>query len=136
MAIWEYQPPSTLDQAAPVQNNWYDVLPETDNCRVYIATVNIEDVNETLGVQILVDGETIEANTLAATHSTDYTAWLLGNAIDQTDRVGLLTFAQARGANRAYLIEGRSIQIQARKTTAAGAGDLTGIATFAVKKLV
>lgn len=133
LGIWEYQTPATLLQVAPVQDQWYDILPETANVRVYRIAVNVEDVNETLEVQILIDGETMGASALAATHSTAYHAVLLPEPVSRTDLIFLHTTITDLAA---FVIEGRSVQVQVRKTTAAGAGDLTGIVVYGVKRFI
>jgi hypothetical protein len=133
-AMFEYQAPATLNQAAPVQDTWYDVLPVTKNCRVYEANVNVEDANEDLEFQIIVDGETIPSYALTATHSTNYIAGRESSAISRLDLIRLTstTVSQYRG----FLVEGHSVQIQVRKITSNGAGNLTGIVTFGVLKNV
>lgn len=129
-AIFEYQPPATLNQAAPVQNTWYDILPATAHVRVYKVAVNVEDTNETLEVQAIIDGKTIAADDQACTHSTNYNAYVVPNAIGRVDQIALTTSR----VQEAIIFEGRSVQIQVRKTTAAGAGNLTAVVAYGVLK--
>lgn len=134
LQIWEYQAPAVLNQAAPVQNTWYTLLDTTSNCRILEVVVNVEDANETLEVKITIDGETIQADDLAATHSTDYYAYIYNSGVTRLDYVKLIAYAtEMPAAKNAFMIEGRSIKIEIRKTTATGAGNLTGICTYAVK---
>ena len=130
--LYETQARSQLNQAGPVQNTWYDLLPATDNARVYKASVNIEDVNETLECQAIVDGVTIPAVALACNHSTNYYITVKMDAITRT--IYMEISATAADSNRvAFILEGLSVQIQVRKTTAAGAGNLTGVCFYGVK---
>ena len=86
----EYQTPATLNQAAPVQNTWYDILPTTTNVRVWKVAVAVEDTNETLQVQIIIDGETIEGAAFPCNHSTSYIVALSPSGVLRVDRVSLL----------------------------------------------
>jgi len=131
--VYEYQAPAVLNQATPVQNTWYVILAAADNVRVYGIAVNIEDVNETIEVQITVDGETIAAVGFAASHSTTYYAKMVEDAINRTDLIDLTSGVTVR-SDRAFLIEGHNVKVEARKTTATGTGNLTGIVTHGVLK--
>ena len=137
LQIYEYQSPATLNQAGPVQNTWYTILDTTANCRIYDIILNVEDTDETLECKITVDGETVDTTgfSLSATHSTDYRACRYPSAITRTDHIrfdALATYYHDLEA--APLIEGKSIKIEARKTSAAGVGNLTGIVTYGVLK--
>jgi len=131
--VYEYQPPAVLNQAAPVQNDWYDLLPVTRNCRVKQIHVNIEDNDETLEVRMTIDGEVMTGSN-ACTHSTNYPVGVHADAELMTDVLEFDTTPTHFGKYRSFLKEGKSIQIEVRKTTAAGTGNLTGIVTFGVKK--
>lgn len=134
-SMFEYQAPTVLDQGGPIQNTWYNILVATERVRVYAISVNVEDANEDLEVQIIIDGETINGIGVTATHSTAYNAVLEEDAINGVDYVNLKTGYTDRG-RRAFLIEGHSVQIQVRKTTANGAGNLTGLVEYGVLKNV
>lgn len=131
--IYEYQPPATLDQAAPVQNTWYTILNTTHNIQVLVIAVNIEDTNEDLEVQVTVDGETIAGYGVTATHSTSYYAYFLPSAISGIDQLSL---ANTSANIKHPLLTGKSVKIEVRKTTAAGAGNLTGIVIYEQLKSV
>ena len=133
MSIYEYQPPAVLNQGAPVQNDWYDLLPVTKNCRVKQIHVNIEDNDETLEVRMTIDGEVLIGSN-ACTHSTNYPVGVHADAELMTDVLEFDTVPAHFGKYRAFLKEGKSIQIEVRKTTAAGVGNLTGIVTYGIKK--
>ena len=132
-AIFEYQTPATIDQAAPVQNTWYTLLDTTKNCRVYSAGCNIEDTNETLQMRFTVDGEVIPVTGLATAHSTSCEVKRTLNPIAQTEAMELTNTAQT--FEKAFLIDGKSIKVELRKTTAAGVGNLTGIVTYGILKV-
>ena len=128
--IFEYQTPATLDQAAPVQNTWYTILPTTSNVLIHHIATNIEDTNETVEIQITIDGETITGS-VAQTHSDNYYWFWAADAISQTDVME--SSNDIRYATN-QVIQGKSIKIEARKTTAAGVGNLTGIVIYGVLK--
>ena len=132
LEIWEYQPPLLLDQVAPVQNTFYS-FGEIENARIYNIGVNVEDANETLEIQMTADGELISSQGFAATHSTNYTVYLRGNAILLLDQV-LISATDVDTMRRSYLMEGRNIEVELRKTTALGAGDLMGIVIWGKRK--
>ena len=120
----EHQPDATLTQAAPVQNTWYPILNTTKNCRIYRIFVSVADTNETLEVKITIDGNIISGS-VPATAGTSYYVYFsgYGNAliIDTVDPI----------AAYAFLLEGRSIKVEVRKTTAAGAGTITARVKYA-----
>ena len=130
--MFEYQPPAVLNQAAPVQNQWYDILLTTAYVRVYLIAVNVEDVNETLECQVIIDGETIDSTPFAATESTDYNVYLSPDAINRSALLLMGTLPGVEERRPAFVVEGHSVRVRVRKTTAAGAGNLTGIVIFGV----
>ena len=130
VAMFEYQAPATLNQAAPVQNTWYILLDTTANCRVYAAAVNVEDADETLELRATVDGQIYVAEARVATHSTTYHAHKSLNAIARVAAIGLNSGLTTEGLT--FLVEGHSVKVELRKTTAAGAGNLTGIVVYGV----
>lgn len=131
--MFEYQAPATLNQAGPVQNTWYTILDTTAYVRVYDASINIEDTDETLEIQFTVDGQTMPATPVACTHSTKYECYLETEPITRVARINLVAGAPAR-RKPSFIIEGHSVKIEVRKTTAAGAGNLTGIISYGILK--
>ena len=128
IGIYEYQAPAVLNQAAPTQNTYYTLLEET-NCLIYAATFNIEDTNETLGLRITRDGVVSTVFPKAATHSTRYEAFPFLDPITRTEGYGLDNTKNI-AEYKAFMVMGRSIKIEINKTTAAGTGNLTGIAAW------
>ncbi len=134
LGMFEYQEPSVLNQANPNINEWYPLLPITLNAKVYAVAVNIEDNDETLDVRVTRDGEVESVTGFPATHSTEY--YLI--------RVGAVSAIGRRAdywlnvimPEISYFMEGLSTQIEVRKTTANGNGNLTGITVFGVKNRV
>ena len=130
-SMWERQALATLNQAAPVQNTYYDILPVTTDVRVYDLGLNVEDTNETIGDRLTVDGVVI-TGTIAATHSTKYESSIRSDPINR----GMFMEING-GANwepyRAFITEGKSVQYEFRKTTAAGVGNLTGVVNYSRK---
>jgi hypothetical protein len=128
--FFEMQTPAVLNQAAPVQNQWYQLLPATANCRLYRVAINIEDVDETIAARVIVDGETF-TGAIGATHSTIYFVYQYPNAITRVMQINYNSSATYSGY-ASPLFEGHSVAVDVRKTTAAGAGNLTGIALYGV----
>jgi hypothetical protein len=121
---WVQQPDATLSEAA-VQNTWYTILPATG---VYTHIIDIfmqvTVANETLEVEITVDGLT-KTGTIAATFGTDYQV-RHGTTplVDTFVPVPALTYSLLD-------YEGHDIMIRMRKTTATGAGLLLGKVIYA-----
>ena len=124
--VHEYQPPAVLNQPAPVQNTWYPILDTTANVLLYYISVNVEDANETLELRITIDGQVITGN-IAATHSRTYGVRFFPNAIDRSITCDLAVNVHV---NLVRLLDGRSVRVEVRKTTALGAGNLTGIVVY------
>lgn len=136
--MFRYQAPG-LYSAIAVQNEWHAllgtcttagvVLTTVQNARVYEVVVACNVANETIEVQAVVDGEPIEAVSVAAIAGTNYVAGRYANALGQVDRIALAT--QANPATiKPFFIEGREVCVMVRKTTALGANPLEGIATW------
>lgn len=132
--MFEYQAPVTLNQAAPVQDTWYPILDTTAYVRVYQISVNIADTNETLEVEVTVDGQTLTGS-VAATHTTSYAAVPRAAGIVRTAVMVLFVDDGTWWERaRAFCFDGHSVRIRVRKTTAAGAGNLMGIVNYGVLK--
>jgi len=130
--IYEYQPPALLDQAAPIQNQWYTVLEET-NVRVYKAASTVMTVGENLEMQIHIDGELIEGAATPVGAGVTFLAHLYANASTLLDFVFLSSIAGVNYYGPAFLVEGKEVKIEVRKTTAAGAGNLRAIVMWGKK---
>lgn len=127
----KHQADATLNQAAPVQNTWYTVLNTTANARIYMIEVGIATTGETLEVKLTIDGQTYTTPGFACpADSYAAGAWSFGGAA--TNR---LVFRLMSGSDRCVMpyapIEGRSVKVEVRKTTAAGAGNLIGKVIYA-----
>lgn len=127
-AMFVYQPPEVLNQAAPVMNQWYQIGDDINNGIVYGIGINVEDVGETLECRATIDGEVMDPIAIAAVHSNTYAAFTQLDAILRTDHLTFKQFSQI--GDRPWLFMGRHIVIEVRKTTNAGAGNLTGIVTW------
>lgn len=123
----EYQAPATLNQANPVQNTWYTVLDTTLNCRIWAILIQIDTTGETLDVQITVDGQVIPSSGAVCVAGNAYEICFgYSGALGVLPIDNLVPFdvGSPFSRYRAYLIEGRSVKVEVRKTTAAGAGNL------------
>jgi hypothetical protein len=124
--VFQHQASATLSQASPAQNTWYTILDTTKNCRLYAVLVVIATTGEDLEVRITIDGQTI-TGAFSAGAGANYSV-----SMDEWDATNL------QAANGRYMIwgsggvlEGRSIKVEVRKTTAAGAGTLSGLVIYA-----
>lgn len=122
----EHQQDALLNQAAPVQNTWYTVLDTTELCRLISACVEVQTTGETLEMRITIDND-IYTGSIAAVAGSHYLAYLFLYSTG-----AILTLATtANIAWKAFLLEGRSIKVEVRKTTAAGAGNLRACVVYA-----
>jgi hypothetical protein len=120
---FKHQADSILNQAAPVQNTWYTVLDTVVNARLIGLGILIADTGETLEVRLTVDGNIIIGSG-AAVAGTDY------HAMVHTHATGTVLTFSSTDAPRAFMLEGRSLKVEVRKTTAAGAGNLKACAAY------
>lgn len=121
----KFQAASSLTQAAPVQNTWYTILDTTTNFEGYIATIKVETADETLEVRWTIDGQVI-TKTNACTFGTTYYVFL-----DATStQLGLTITSTNWNMGMRATLQARSMKVELRKTTAAGAGDLKGQVTY------
>lgn len=118
----EMQEEVTLNQAAPVQNTYYTILDTTENCRVYSCVVRVDTTGENLQVRVTVDGQVFTSPSTGVGANTDFMV-ALGPTTTAGQAYKIMTAATNWGA---FIIEGRSVKIEVRKTTAAGAGNLKG----------
>jgi hypothetical protein len=121
-----HQAIALLAQAAAVQNTWYTVLDTTLNCRVIGVCVAMSVAIETLQMRITIDGNILSGEQAAAVVGTIYHGILL-----QTNLAQNLTMTSTVPLTRSFLLEGRSVKVEVRKTTAVGAGTLTASVVYA-----
>jgi len=119
-----HQGKALLVQANPVQDQWYTILDTTLNCRIYDICFRVATTGEDLEVRITVDGQiyTVSQTAVAGDH---YGIIRLLSATS-----GEMFASSGNPPAWAFMIEGRSIKVDMRKTTAAGAGTLYGSATY------
>lgn len=132
--VFEYQTPATLVQVAPVQNTWYDILETTTNIRLYGVSVEVLTTGETLEVRLIIDGVTYTAS-VAAVAGTDYHLYM--NWDPTVTVTGLSTnpclvvaIGGPSGNYRGIFLDGRSVRVSVRKTTANGAGTINGLVQY------
>lgn len=110
-----HQANASLDQI-PVQNTWYTVLDTTKNARIISFGAYVETNDETIEGRITIDSQVL---TVSATNFTAGIALAANFYNDASD--ALVWIALGPTGYRAFLIEGKSLKIEVRKTTAAGA---------------
>lgn len=118
----EHQDDAALAQAAAVSTTWYTVLDTTMNCRIYKAQINMGTLAEDVELRITVDGIELVGAQAAAVAGAWYNACLSPTAVDA---LALFT-ARADGLEVPFILEGRSVKVEVRKTTANGANTLYG----------
>ena len=112
------QADAVLNQAAPVQNTWYPVLALTPNVRLINVSARIADTGEDVAVRITVDGIELSAvSSLVANTSYFYT-------IEPDNAANILSNDVSSSRYRAFLMEGKSVKVDIRKTSALGVGNL------------
>lgn len=114
---YEHQPDAVLAQASPAQNTWYTIIDTTANVKIYCINVMIATTAETLNVRITIDGQTLQATMTGLTLGSYYNLYL--QPID-----GTLNWQTSNNSLNFMYLEGRSVKVDARKTTANGTGTL------------
>ena len=113
---WIQQDPISFAQAAPVLNTWYVVLPATGRyTKIQVIVIGVGVANETLEIEITIDGFIYPSAALAAVAGNGYNI------------VGPNVLGQLHGrliTEPPLNMTGHDVQIRMRKTTALGAGDL------------
>lgn len=116
-------------QAAPVQNNWYEVL-HVYNARIYGVCIGIVATGETLEFRITVDGSTaywgqvaVNANEFSALQNIR-----MSNVPATAQALIMSASAASMDMSADFRLEdwlkGRDVLLEVRKITAAGAGNL------------
>ena len=128
-SVFTYQTPATLNQAGPVQNQWYTILPTTTNAAIYHICVMVATQAEDLELRITIDGQTIEGGANSAA-GADMQCLIFLSAITLTNKISMVVAASDFNDNQGIRLEGRSITVEVRKTSAVGAGNLYGIVSY------
>lgn len=123
----EHQPDAVLNQVAPIQNVWYTIMDTTLNCRVISISITVATTGETLEARVIIDGQVLTSPGVACGAGTPYFVCIYA-ATGQL----LILAAGGLGNNVFPSFEGRSIRVEVRKTTAAGAGNLIGRVVHAI----
>lgn len=113
---------ASIDQAAPVQNTYYTVLSAV-NVEVHGMKIAVAVTDETINFRITADG-VVSVPAIAATAGTTYHIILNANGftLDTTD---YSTYKQTA-------FTARNLTIEARKTTNAGAGNLSASVRYSL----
>jgi len=121
-----------LAPTAVVQNTWYTVLDTTERVRLIMIEMRMATNIETLQVQITVDGVVLAGEQVAAVVGTGYKVILTANVYAQS--LGLVITADTSFLGlRSFLLEGRQVKVEVRKTTVVGAGNMTASVVYAVR---
>jgi len=120
-----HQAPATIDQAAPVQNTWYTVLDTTTFVRILAILAYVDVANETIEVRLTIDGQTLTGSQ-AALAGTSYCYGLQY----QSNSLNTITAGVNIPVMNYCFLEGKSVKVEVRKTTALGAGNLHCLVTY------
>ena len=127
---WVHQNDAILNQAAPVQNTWYNVLDYTDKyTRLIDINVGVATTGETLEVELMVDGIVYLSAPISANADKTYPLIRRGHYLDNTM---LANLGSAAAVYHAFLLEGSNIRVRLRKITNAGAGNLQSKVIYAL----
>lgn len=120
----KHQADIAFSQAAPVQNTWYTALDTTLNVNLISVGIQVADTNETLESRLTIDGVVYSGTTQAAVAGTRYYLFLLPGYSQWKMGTTNLTCGYYTP------LMSRSIKIEYRKTTAAGAGTISGVVVY------
>lgn len=126
------QPLATLTQAAPVQNTYYTILDTVLDARIYAIGVRIQDTGETLQVRLTIDGLVIESAAVACVAGQNNLIVIDNDCLPAMNEYTITTGINSYASYSQLLVEGRSVKIEVRKTTAAGAGTLYGRVQYGI----
>ena len=119
-ATFELQPQAEYSDVA-VQNEWNEVLAVTANVRILMIYVTMVAADEDIAIKVTIDGRTLEMTAETLTFGIDYVAVLTGVA-----EPSMFTFKDSTALPvPPLMLEGRSVKVEVRKTTANGANTLT-----------
>lgn len=120
--VFKHQADATLDQAAPVQNTYYTVLDTKYDVRIYAIYAAVAATGETLNVKITIDGQVLEDPTGQA--ATAGTVYMIVKKLTANAAAPAIRFTST-DSGEPFLFEGHSVKVEIRKTTNAGAGNIT-----------
>lgn len=124
-------PDAYLAQAAAVQNTWYTVL-EASNVMIHYICVVMATADETLEVEVTLDGVEMVA-TIIATAATPYYFTKITNPVWGPGgdlAAGSTSVLQISGDAATSPLPARNAKIRVRKTTAGGANTLYCLASY------
>jgi len=128
VTIVTMQDAAVLNQVAPVQNTWYEVLAATRNVKVFMIATEVLTAGETIELRVTIDGVEF-LGTEAQTADTAY-QWNWEPVVPIATSglcLGVATTGMF-GLN----MEGKSVTVEVRKITAAGAGNLQAIVVYGI----
>lgn len=118
--VFVQQADAAISQANPVSTTLYEVLATTKNVRVLSLFAKVTwAVNQPTPLEavVTIDGQTISYGIDNPVSATNYFACAYGAGAEANQSLNV----NDHSADRAFILEGRSVRIQARITFAAGA---------------
>lgn len=120
------------DQAAPVQNTWYELVNEPNPLDLFFMAVGVRTTGETLDARVTINGTAYTKTGIAAAAGSLYALYFSVDAASgmyiANGAANTVTNANPWAGNVSMIID--SLKIEVRKTTAAGAGNLFAIADY------
>jgi len=113
----EHQADATLSQANPVSATWYTVLDTVLNTRIIGISTNITWATTQptpLEIKVTIDGQTVTFTVANPVSATNYFARIATEQALSAQVLDTVDYAR----ERAFLLEGRSVKVEARITWA------------------
>lgn len=124
--VWELQSPVSYSQVL-VQNTWYTILDLLVPCKIRILSSVITVADEDIECRVTIDGTVIPQDAIGHTVGQD-NYWMVDEHSCWAD-----TTEKMMGA-RESLEATQSCKIEIRKTTALGAGTLSGYISYYLRR--
>jgi hypothetical protein len=120
---------ASVTQASPAQNTWYTILDTAMDIRIYAITVKVSTTGETLQCRLTIDGNTWWDQDITGTANTNYWEYKDNDPSAASDMKESATYVAPAYQNP---LDGHSVKVEVRKTTANGSGNLLGRVTYGV----
>lgn len=127
--VFRHQPDIFVNTALPVINTWYTALAATSNVRLIGIYIYVATANESVEMRITVDGVVIDPTAGVA---INFGAWYSGHLTSGQDELNIIACATVEPTTyRAFMLEGKNVRVEYRKTTANGANPLYCMVKYA-----
>lgn len=129
----ELQAAAVLDQVGPVNGTYYQIF-QAANCKLINFVIQVDTVGENLQARLTVDGEVFESVATACVAGIHEFVFLQEH-ITAPGAILVIDNATPQANLRPFMIEGKLITCEVRKTTANGGGNLKGTCMYGVRSV-